>query len=289
MTAIGWRDVDTTEAIRLVAEGAVHVVDVRSPEEYRDLGHVPGAILLPLDLIVSGAATLPRDGRPLLVHCEHGIRSVHACDVLARAGIEGLLNLRGGLSVWTGPREFGPDRPAVAGPSSWLLECADLLPAGRGRALDVACGRGRHALLLAAAGFDVHAIDRDEDALAVLDAAARRLGLPVTVERVDLETGPPGLGDGAYALVTVFHYLHRPLFPSLIAAMAGGALLLYETFTVDQAALGRPTNPAFLLEHGELERLVSPLEVVRQRDGIHEGRRVAAVAALSVSPSSVHS
>ena len=116
MAAIGWRDVDTTEAIRLVAEGAVHVVDVRSPEEYRDLGHVPGAILLPVDLIVSGAATLPRDGRPLLVHCEHGIRSVHACDVLARAGIEGLLNLRGGLSVWTVRASSGPTGRPWPGP-----------------------------------------------------------------------------------------------------------------------------------------------------------------------------
>ena len=274
-----WRDVDAAEGARLVAERAVHVVDVRTPEEYRDLGHIPGAILLPVDLIVSGAATLPRDGRPLLVHCEHGIRSLHACDVLARAGVSNLLNLRGGLSVWSGPREFGPDRPAIEGPSSWLLECADLLPPERGRALDVACGRGRHALLLAAAGFDVHAVDRDEAALGSLDAAARRLGLPVTVETLDLESGRPNVGDGAYALVTVFHYLHRPLFPAVLAAMAPGALLLYETFTVDQAALGRPTNPAFLLEHGELPRLVAPLDVVRERDGVHEGRHVAGVAA----------
>jgi rhodanese-related sulfurtransferase len=276
-----WRDVDTPEAMRLVAEGAVHVVDVRGPDEYRDLGHVPGAILLPVDLIVSGAATLPRDGRPLLVHCEHGIRSVYACDVLARAGFEGLLNLRGGLSVWTGPREFGPDEPAVSGPSSWLLECADLLPERRGRALDVACGRGRHALLLAAAGFEVHAVDLDEAALASLDATARGVGLPVTVEQVDLETGRADLGARAYALVAVFHYLHRPLFPALVAAMAPGALLLYETFTVDQAALGHPKNPAFLLEHGELQRLVSPLEVVRARDGVYEGRHVAGVAAVA--------
>jgi rhodanese-related sulfurtransferase len=267
--------------MRLVAQGAVHVVDVRSPEEYRDVGHVPGAILLPVDLIVAGAATLPRDGRPLLVHCEHGIRSVHACDVLAHAGFEGLLNLRGGLSVWTGPREFGPDEPAISGPASWLLECADLLPAGRGRALDVACGRGRHALLLAAAGFEVHAVDRDEAALESLDAAAKRLGLPVTVERVDLETGDVDLGAGRYALVTVFHYLHRPLFPAIVAAMAPGALLLYETFTVDQAALGHPKNPAFLLEHGELRRLVSPLDVVRERDGVRQGRHVAGVAAVA--------
>ncbi len=274
-----WRDVDAGEAERLVAAGAVHVVDVRSPEEYRDLGHVPGAILLPVDLIVAGAATLPRDGRRLLVHCEHGIRSIHACEVLARAGIEGLLNMSGGLSVWSGPREFGPETPAVTGPSSWLLECADLLPPGRGRALDLACGRGRHALLLAAAGFEVHAVDRDEAALSALDATARRLGLPVTVETLDLETGEVSLGAGAYALVTVFHYLHRPLFPAIAAAMAPGGLLLYETFTVDQAALGHPKSPAFLLQHGELARLVAPLEVVRERDGVHEGRHVAGVAA----------
>jgi rhodanese-related sulfurtransferase len=275
-----WRDVDAAEAARLVAAGEVHVVDVRTPEEYRDLGHIPGAILLPVDLIVAGAATLPRDGRPLLVHCEHGIRSVHACEVLARAGLEGLLNLRGGLSVWAGPRELGPDAPAIDGPSSWLLACADLLPRTRGRALDVACGRGRHALLLAAAGFDVHAVDRDDAALGALRGASQRLDLPVSVERLDLETGAVDLGGREYALVVVFHYLHRPLFPAIVDAMAPGALLIYETFTVDQAAVGRPSDPEFLLEHGELPRLVSPLEVVRERDGVHEGRHVAGVAAV---------
>lgn len=274
------RDVDVGEAARLVAAGEVHVVDVRTPEEYRELGHVPGAILLPLDLIVSGVATLPRDGRPLLVHCEHGIRSVYACDVLERAGFEGLLNLRGGLAIWSGPREFGPDHPSVDGPSSWLLENADLLPAGRGRALDVASGRGRHALLLAAAGFEVHAVDRDAEALASLEESARRLELPVTVERLDLETGRPDLGDRAYALVTVFNYLHRPLFPALAAALAPGGLLLYETFTVDQAAHGHPKNPDFLLEHGELPKLAAPLRVVREREGAYGGRHVAGVAAV---------
>lgn len=275
----GWRDVDTADALAAVAAGEVHVVDVRTPEEYRELGHVPGAILLPLDRIVSGVATLPRDGRALLVYCEHGIRSVYACELLARAGFEDLLNLRGGLSVWTGPREFGPREPVVSGPSSWLLASADLLPPGRGRALDVACGRGRHALLLAAAGFAVHAVDRDDAALASLETAARRLDLPVTVARVDLEDGVPDLGRG-YVLATVFHYLHRPLFPTLVDALAPGGLLLYETFTVDQAAVGHPRNPDFLLEHGELARLVSPLEVLRERDGVFEGRQVAGVAAV---------
>ena len=93
-------------------------------------------------------------------------------------------------------------------------------------------------VVLAAAGFEVHAVDRDEAALSALDATTRRLGLPVTVEALDLETDGVSLGAGAYALVTVFHYLHRPLLPAIAAAMAEGALLLYETFTVEQAALG---------------------------------------------------
>jgi rhodanese-related sulfurtransferase len=270
------RDVEPAEALRLVAAGSVHVLDVRSPQEYRQLGHIPGAILLPVDLVVSGAATLPRD-RPLLVHCEHGVRSLYACELLERAGFDDLVHLAGGLSVWNGPRAF--DAAPVAGPSSWLLETADLLPRERGRALDVACGRGRHALLLAAAGFAVDAVDRDEAALSFLRATADRLELPVSTARVDLESAP-SLERDAYALVVVFHYLHRPLFPALVASLLPGGLLLYETFTVDQAAVGTPRDPAHLLAHGELARLVAPLEVVRQRDGVHEERHVAAVAAV---------
>jgi tellurite methyltransferase len=269
------RDVDPAEAERLVAAGSVHVLDVRTPEEHRQLGHVPGAILLPVDLVVSGAATLPRD-RPLLVHCEHGVRSIYACEVLERAGFDDLVHLTGGLATWTGPRAF--DAAPIDGPSSWLLETADLLSPERGRALDLACGRGRHALLLAAAGFAVDALDRDQAALQFLRTTADRLELPVSTRAIDLEAEPL-LERDTYALVVVFHYLHRPLFPALVASLAPGGLLLYETFTVDQAAVGRPRDPAHLLEHGELPGLVAPLEVVRQRDGVHEGRHVAAVAA----------
>src|SRR4029079_18234554 len=98
-------------------------------------------------------------------------------------------------------------------------------------------------------------------------------------EQLDLETGSPDLGDSAYALVLVTHYLHRPLFPALVRAVAPGGWLLYETFTTAQTALGKPTNPDFLLRPGELPGLVAPLEVVRQREGEFEGRFVASVAA----------
>lgn len=166
----------------------------------------------------------------------------------------------------------------VALPANWLTQHAHLLPAA-GEALDVACGRGRHALWLAARGLTVHAIDCRAEAVAALDALARQRHLPVRARVSDLETGTPDLPRGAFDLVVVVHYLHRPLFPALVAALRPGGLLVYETFTRAQAARGKPTNPAFLLEPGELVQLVAPLDVIAHREGAFDGRDVASVVA----------
>jgi tellurite methyltransferase len=122
-------------------------------------------------------------------------------------------------------------------------------------------------------------VDRDGEALAALAAEAERLGLPVQVETIDLEGGGADLGREAYDVVAVFNYLHRPLFPALRAVLRPGGFLIYETFTVDQAARGRPRNPLFLLEPGELRRLVAPLEILREREGEFDRAMVASVVA----------
>ena len=201
------RDVSVAEAERLVAAGETLVVDVRTPAEYEQLGHIPGAWLVPVDLIVSAPAVLPADGRPVLVVCEHGVRSQRAATMLGEAGMPAL-NMRGGMAVWTGPRRFAPGE--VRGPSDWLLANADLLPRG-GTALDVACGRGRHALLLASAGFHVRAIDADAGRIETLRALAERWHLEVDAAVEDLERGAPGIPQGVFNLVLVFNYLHRPV------------------------------------------------------------------------------
>ncbi len=163
-------------------------------------------------------------------------------------------------------------------PSSWLLANEDLIAAGT-TALDLACGSGRHALLLAAAGLKVQAVDRDGEKIDRLRLAAERLGLEVTADVLDLEADEVDLGSHLYQLALVVHYLHRPLVPALVRSLAPGGVLLYETFTTHQAARGKPTNPAFLLETGELPRLVRPLQVIRAREGEFDGRMVSAVAA----------
>jgi SAM-dependent methyltransferase len=109
--------------------------------------------------------------------------------------------------------------------------------------------------------------------------SARDLGLPVRAEIVDLEAGPVSFGPGAFDLVVVINYLHRPLFAALAAALKPGGLLVYETFTRGQAQRGRPANPAFLLEDHELRRLVEPLEILAEREGDYEGRLLSSVIA----------
>jgi SAM-dependent methyltransferase len=163
-------------------------------------------------------------------------------------------------------------------PSGWLTEHARLLPPG-GDALDVACGRGRHALWLAERGYRVRAVDRDAVLVQALAADAARRGLALRADVVDLEAGDVTLGSDDYDVIVVVHYLHRPLFPSLRRALRPGGTLVYQTFLRQQASRGKPTNPAFLLEPGELRELVQPLEVLVEREGDYDGRWIASVIA----------
>lgn len=137
-------------------------------------------------------------------------------------------------------------------PSPWLLRFLAQIPGG-GEVLDLACGGGRHVRALRAAGHRVVAVDRDV-------GAVRALADPgVEVLAADLEGAPWPLGERRFAGVVVARYLWRPLLPRIVAAVAPGGVLIYETFARGHEAFGRPRNPDFLLQDGEL------LEAVRGR------------------------
>jgi len=162
-----------------------------------------------------------------------------------------------------------------------LVENVHLIPHGT-RVLDVASGTGRHALYLAAAGWSVHAVDRDGSVLAILEASAGDRGVSVTTEIIDLETGTPSFGTEAFGGVIVFNYLHRPLMRAIVDAVAPSGVLIYETFTQAQALRGHPRNPAFLLRDGELPQLVEPLRVLRAREGEFDGNMISSIVATRV-------
>src|SRR4030095_5710533 len=163
-------------------------------------------------------------------------------------------------------------------PCEWLVANRHLLP-DAGDSLDVACGSGRNAIWLAEQGFRAVAVDRDASAIEMLNQEAARRNLSIRTHVLDLESGQTVFEPGTFDLIVGVHYLHRPLFPSLVSALRQGGVLVYETFTRAQAARGKPTNPAFLLEPGELVGLVRPLEILASREGDFDGRSVASVIA----------
>jgi SAM-dependent methyltransferase len=141
-------------------------------------------------------------------------------------------------------------------PSDWVARFASHMPPCGGEhmppcggVLDVACGGGRNLRHFLSLGRAVTGIDRDVSGLA--DLAGRP---DIEIIAADLENGagwplPP---ERRFAAVVVTNYLHRPLFPALMNAVAEGGLLIYETFAVGNERFGRPRSPDFLLRPGEL-------------------------------------
>ncbi|WJF91390.1 class I SAM-dependent methyltransferase [Paraburkholderia bonniea] len=173
---------------------------------------------------------------------------------------------------------MSPDEPPVlalsasAAPSGWVQRWTHLVAAGR-PVLDLASGAGRHAHWFAARGHPVVALDRDATAL----ESAR--GERIETRVVDLEQAawplPP---EAKFAAVVVTHYLHRPLFPSILHALAPGGVLIYETFAQGNETVGKPSRPAFLLAPGELLEVVrGDLRVIAFEDGFTAAPRPAYV------------
>ena len=160
---------------------------------------------------------------------------------------------------------------------SWLLEVFDQLPVGR--ALDLACGRGRNAIELARRGYAVTAVDQSDEALAQLSAIAESNALPITCLRVDLETGPLVL-DQPFDLVLCFFYLHRPLMPWLLAQVKPGGIAVVRTFSSAGNFPSGQLNPEFVLQPGELLTIFSGWEVLRHEEGVEPSRKGGALASI---------
>jgi len=140
-------------------------------------------------------------------------------------------------------------------PSAWVARWAALIPTGK--VLDVACGSGRHSRFLLARGHEVVALDRDPLALEGLRFVS-----------ADLEDGSPWpLPGERFHGIVVTNYLHRPLFALIEEALAPGGILIYETFMQGNERYGKPSNPAFLLQPGELWRAFAGLHVIAFEQG----------------------
>lgn len=153
--------------------------------------------------------------------------------------------------------------------------CTELALASRaGPILDLACGKGRNGLYLLHKSIPVVFADRDPRALshiqAHLDREPGQAGAQLAhLWQIDLEqAGADPLSGEEFGGILVFRYLHRPLLAGIKQAVCQSGLLIYETFTVDQASFGRPTNPDFLLHHGELQACFADWTILHSFEGI---------------------
>lgn len=171
---------------------------------------------------------------------------------------------------------------ALDEPARLLVDSLDLLP--RGKALDIAAGRGRHALYLAARGFEVDALERDAEAVSYCQSIAREHRLRVQARQMDLERCT--LAPSLYHLVVCFYYLQRDLIPQMIQALKPGGMVIYETFLIDNhTRSGHPRNRAYCFEHNELLGFFKDLRVLFYREGTVEGPTFVAQIIAQKNPS----
>ena len=172
--------------------------------------------------------------------------------------------------------------------SSWVKRWSHLVKPG-GSVLDVACGRGRHAYWFAALNHPVTALDRSQEAI-------DSISIPTpgcTKILADIESGAWPLTGQVFDAVVVTNYLWRPLMPALLACLAPGGVLIYETFASGNETVGKPSNPDFLLRANELLEVCQSLRVVGFEDGFLPPamtgsarfvQRIAAVNAAATAP-----
>jgi SAM-dependent methyltransferase len=163
--------------------------------------------------------------------------------------------------------------------SAWVQRWSHLVPAGAS-VLDVACGSGRHLRWFAQRGARVTGVDRDAAAVASLAEIAE-------IVVADIEAGPWPFAARRFDAVVVTNYLWRARLPDMIASVAPGGVLIYETFAAGNETVGKPSNPDFLLRPGELLQLAAGLRVVAFEDGFEPApaRFVQRIVAVRDDPS----
>jgi tellurite methyltransferase len=156
------------------------------------------------------------------------------------------------------------DHPAEdldAAPTPLLVEsAAGLTP---GKALDLACGAGRNALLLAEHGWEVTAVDGTPAAIEILRTRATERALEINAIVADLEKGEFQIEPSRWDLIAMCYYLQRNLFEPAKRGLAPGGILISIVHVNEP---GEPDSP-HRLRPGELEQYFADWEILHRFEG----------------------
>lgn len=170
--------------------------------------------------------------------------------------------------------------PPVADPFIERLADGSIPLPERRVALDLPCGRGRHALWLAERGWDVYGCDVSMEGLRIARRYSSARGQQLRLFCAELDEYP--LPEDRFDLIVVFFFLKRELFPAIHAALRPGGLLMYRTYVdsaeersrrAARAAQGQSaeaSHPSFTLDPGELSREFAELEILHYAEKTNE-------------------
>ncbi|MGB4115469.1 MAG: class I SAM-dependent methyltransferase [Polaromonas sp.] len=159
-----------------------------------------------------------------------------------------------------------PPHHSAGLPSAWVKRWSHLVKP-QGTVLDVACGEGRHAYHFYQLNHPLTLMDRAQAAMDSIAIEAHACEKIVA----DIENEPWPMTGRQFDAVVVTNYLWRPLMPTLLASLAEGGVLLYETFAHGNETVGKPSRPDFLLRPGELLQVCKDLRIVAFEDGFIQG------------------
>ena len=146
-------------------------------------------------------------------------------------------------------------------PSKWLKYCLENHVKPKKTVLDLACGKGRNSLYLANCGYDVLAVDINEEFLKCFSNNKIKK-LKKDIEKID--NWP--LNKIGFEIIVVTNFLNRSIFPSIIDSINPNGYLIYETFSVGQEKIGKPCNKNYILENKELIALCNNLLTIKYEE-----------------------
>ena len=135
-------------------------------------------------------------------------------------------------------------------------------------------GEGHNAMFLARQGYSVTGMDISAVAVERALQLSQEAGVTIKAHCVDLRTII--LPADCYDVVVCFYYLQRNLFPQILNTLKPGGMVIYETFTREQAQYGHPTNLAYLLRPNELLEAFRALRIRVYREHVVEGPKAVA-------------
>jgi tellurite methyltransferase len=155
-----------------------------------------------------------------------------------------------------------------------------------GRALDIACGAGRHALFLASQGWRVTAVDSSSVGVGLMRERARALNVDIDARVSNLEGREFEIERDAFDLIAVFYYLQRDLWPEIRDGVRAGGMVVAAIHLLNEDPEEEKGNRNFLLNAGELRAEFPGWEIVHYHEtgmtdedaGIHHRRTAEIIA-----------